>query len=159
MSNLSLKTVLVHNSVTPWMIETNLQKVGLVNRVPCAKSREKLHNSFREYACCFCKYKHCTVTYFILFVCLLKQRNNDCNDRSAKFYSLILTFSTLCVVHNLISLRKLTNPAFWFLVWSGFFYLCPRESWVAEYIPSFVAIFINITCFASWTYFQAIQAN
>ena len=114
MSNLSLKTVLVHNSVTPWMIETNLQKVRLVHRVPCAKSREKLHNSFREYACCFVNIN--TVTYFILFVCPLKQRNNDCNDRSAKFYSLILTFSTLCVVHNLISLRKLTNPAFWLLL-------------------------------------------
>ena len=114
MSNLSLKTVLVHNSVTPWMIETNLQKVGLVHRVPCAKSREKLHNSFREYACCFVNIN--TVTYFIFFVCPLKQRNNDCNDQSAKFYSLILTFSTLCVVHNLISLRKWTNPAFWLLL-------------------------------------------
>ena len=50
MSNLSLKTVLVHNSVTPLVIETNLQKVGLVHRVPCAKSREKLQNSFSEYA-------------------------------------------------------------------------------------------------------------
>ena len=150
MSNLSLKTVLVHNSVTPWMIETNLQKVRLVHRVPCAKSREKLHNSFREYACCFVNIN--TVTYFILFVCPLKQRNNDCNDRSAKFYSLILTFSTLCVVQRILHFDC-------FLVWSGFFYLCPRESWVAEYIPSFVAIFINITCFAGWTYFQAIQAN
>ena len=114
MSNLSLKTVLVHNSVTPWMIETNFQKVGLVHRVLCVKSREKLHNSFREYACCFVNIN--TVTYFILFVCPLKQRNNDCNDRSAKFYSFILTFSTLCVVHNLISVRKLTNPAFWLLL-------------------------------------------
>ena len=114
MSNLSLKTVLVHNSVTPWMIETNLQKVGPVHRVPCAKSREKLQNSFREYACCFVNINN--VTYFILFVCPLKQRKNDCNDRSAKFYSLILTFSTLCVVHNLISLRKLTNTAFWLLL-------------------------------------------
>ena len=110
MSNLSLKTVLVHNSVTPLVIETNLQKVGLVHRVPCAKSREKLHNSFREYACCFVNIN--TITYFILFVCPLKQRNNVCNDQSAKFYSLIFNFSTLYVVHNLIFLRKLTNPAF-----------------------------------------------
>ena len=62
MSNLSLKTVLVHNSVTPLVIETNLQKVGLVHRVPCAKSREKLHNSFSEYACCFVNIN--TVTFF-----------------------------------------------------------------------------------------------
>ena len=110
MSNLSLKTVLAHNSVTPLVIETNLQKVGLVHRVPCAKSREKLQNSFREYACCFVNIN--IITYFILFVCPLKQRNNVCNNRSAKFNSLILTFSTLCVVHNLIFLRKLTNPAF-----------------------------------------------
>ena len=48
MSNLSLKTVLVHNSVTPLVIETNLQKVGLVHRVPCAKSREKLQNSLES---------------------------------------------------------------------------------------------------------------
>ena len=67
MSNLSLKTVLVHNSVTPLVIQTNVQKVELVHRVPCAKSREKLQNSFSGYACCFVNIN--TVTFFnCLFV-------------------------------------------------------------------------------------------
>ena len=34
MSSLSLKTVVVHKSVTSSMTETNLQKGGLVHRVP-----------------------------------------------------------------------------------------------------------------------------
>ena len=42
MSSLSLKTVVVHKSVTSLMTETNLQKGGLVHRVLCTKSREKL---------------------------------------------------------------------------------------------------------------------
>ena len=40
MSSLSLKTVVVHKSVTSLMTETNLQKEGLVHRVPHAKSWE-----------------------------------------------------------------------------------------------------------------------
>ena len=34
MSNLSLKTVMVHKSVTSLMMDTNLRKGGLVHRVP-----------------------------------------------------------------------------------------------------------------------------
>ena len=41
MSSLSLKTVVVHKSVTSLMMETNLQKGRLVHRVPYTKSREK----------------------------------------------------------------------------------------------------------------------
>ena len=41
MSSLSLKTVVVHMSITSLMTGTNLQKGGLVHRVPCTKSREK----------------------------------------------------------------------------------------------------------------------
>ena len=48
MSSLSLKTVVVHNSVTSLMTVTNLQKKGLVHRVPCSKSREKLQELFRS---------------------------------------------------------------------------------------------------------------
>ena len=40
MLSLSLKTVVVHKSVTSLMTETNLQKEGLVHRVPHAKSWE-----------------------------------------------------------------------------------------------------------------------
>ena len=32
-----------------------------------------------------------------------------CNDQSTKFYSLILIFSTLCVIHNLVFQRKLSR--------------------------------------------------
>ena len=39
-------------------------------------------------------------------MCPFKLRN-VCNDQSVKFYSLILIFSTLCVVHDLIFPRKL----------------------------------------------------
>ena len=42
MSSLSLKTVVVHKSVTSLMTETNLQKGRLVHQVPWTKSREKL---------------------------------------------------------------------------------------------------------------------
>ena len=48
MSSLSLKTVVVHESVTSLMTEKNLQKGGLVHRVPYTKSREKLQDFFSE---------------------------------------------------------------------------------------------------------------
>ena len=58
---LSLKTVVVHNSVTSLIMATNLQKGGLVHRVPCAKSREKLQEFYRSVCVLFCKYKFCNV--------------------------------------------------------------------------------------------------
>ena len=61
MSSLSLKTVVVHNSVTSLMMETNLQKGGLVHRVPCAKSREKLQEFYQSECELFCKYNFCNV--------------------------------------------------------------------------------------------------
>ena len=48
MSSLSLKTVVVHKSVTSLVMETNLRKGGLVHRVPYTKSREKLQELFRS---------------------------------------------------------------------------------------------------------------
>ena len=60
-------------------------------------------NSFRAYACC---YVNNTVTYFNFFVCPFKF---ICKDQIVKFYSLILIFSTLCVVHDLIFQRKLSR--------------------------------------------------
>ena len=57
MSSLSLKPVVVHNSVTSLMKAKNLQKDGLVHRVPCAKSREKLQEFDRSVGVLFCKYK------------------------------------------------------------------------------------------------------
>ena len=61
MSSLSLKTVVVHKSVTSLMTETNLQKGGLVHRVPYTKSREKLQELFQSVCVLFCKYKHCNL--------------------------------------------------------------------------------------------------
>ena len=61
MSSLSLKTVVVHESVTSLMTETNLQKGGLVHRVPYTKSREKLQELFQSVCVLFCKYKHCNL--------------------------------------------------------------------------------------------------
>ena len=58
-------------------------------------------HSRKVYACCFVNN---TVTYFNLFVCPSKLRN-----RVPNFYSLILIFSTLCVVHDLIFQRKLSR--------------------------------------------------
>ena len=79
MSSLSLKTVVVHRSITSLMIEANLRKI--IN----------------------------TVTYFnLVFVPFLATRY-VCYDQSTKFYSLILIFSTLCVVHDLIFQRKLSR--------------------------------------------------
>ena len=48
MSSLSVKTVVVHTSVTSLIMETDFQKRGLVHRVPCAKSREKLREFFQS---------------------------------------------------------------------------------------------------------------
>ena len=56
MSSLSLKTVVVQKSVTSLITETNLQKGGLVYRVPCTKSREKLQELFQSVQC---EWKHC----------------------------------------------------------------------------------------------------
>ena len=61
MSSLSLKTVVVHKSVTSLMTETNLQKGGLVHRVPYTKSREKLQELFQSVCVLFFKYKHCNL--------------------------------------------------------------------------------------------------
>ena len=80
MSSLSLKNALVHKSVIALMTGTNLQKGGLVHRVPRTKSREKLQKLFQSaYACCFANIK--TVT----------------------------NFSMLCVVLDLIFQRKLSR--------------------------------------------------
>ena len=51
------------------MTETNLQKGGLVHRVPCTKSREKLQELFQ----CFVNGN--TVTHFNLLLCPFKQRD------------------------------------------------------------------------------------
>ena len=59
-----------------------------------------------ECACCFVNIN--TATYFKLFLCPFKHRD-VCYDQSAKFYSLILIFFTLCVVHDLIFQRKLSR--------------------------------------------------
>ena len=61
MSSLSLKTVVVHKSVTSLVMETNLRKGGLVHRVPYTKSREKLQELFQSVCVLFCKYKHCNL--------------------------------------------------------------------------------------------------
>ena len=59
MSSLSLKTVVVHKSVTSLVMESNLQKKGLAHRVPYTKSQEKLQELFQSVCVLFCKYKHC----------------------------------------------------------------------------------------------------
>ena len=61
MSSLSLKTVVVHRSITSLMIEANLRKGGLVHLVPYTKSREKLQELFGSVCVLFCKYKHCNL--------------------------------------------------------------------------------------------------
>ena len=48
MSSLSVRTVVVHNTVKSLMMETDLKRGGLVHRVPCAKSREKLQEFFQN---------------------------------------------------------------------------------------------------------------
>ena len=49
-----------------------------------------------------------TATYFNLFLSFLVTQY-VCYDQSAKFYSLILIFSTLCIIHDLIFQRKLSR--------------------------------------------------
>ena len=73
MSNLSLKTVAVHKSVTSLVMETNLRKEGFVHRVP--------------YTCCFVNIN--TVTYLNLFLCPFKQRHMSVMTRAPNF---ILSF-------------------------------------------------------------------
>ena len=63
-------------------------------------------NSFRVYACCFVNN---TVTYFNLFVCLFKQRDMSVMTTVPNSILLILIFSTLCVVHDLIFQRRLSR--------------------------------------------------
>ena len=43
------------------------------------------------------------------FLCVLLSDGYVCDDQSAKFYSLNLIFSTLCVFHDLILQRKLSR--------------------------------------------------
>ena len=83
MSSLSLKTVVVHESVTSLMTETNLQKGGLVDQVPYTKSREKLQELFRSVCVLFCKYKHSNL--FNLFLCPFKQRDISFMTRVPNF--------------------------------------------------------------------------
>ena len=61
MSSLSLKTVVVHESVTSLVTETNFQKGGLVHRVPYTKFREKRQKLFQRVCVLFCKYKRCNL--------------------------------------------------------------------------------------------------
>ena len=102
-SSLSLKTVVVHKSVTSLVMEKNLRKGGLVFSNLGRNSK----NYFRVYACCFVNIN--TVTYFNLFFVSFQATQYVCYDQSAKCYSLILIFFTLCVVHDLIFQRKLSR--------------------------------------------------
>ena len=61
MSSLSLKTVVVHKSVTSLVMETNLRKGGLDHRVPFTKSWEKPQELFQSVCVLFFKYKHCNL--------------------------------------------------------------------------------------------------
>ena len=65
MPSLSLKTIVVHKSVTSLVMETNLRKGGLVHRVPYTKSREKLQELFQSVCVLFFKYKHCSLFYLV----------------------------------------------------------------------------------------------
>ena len=53
-SSLSLKTVVIHKSVTSLVMETNLWKGGLVHRAPYTKSWEKLQELFQSVYILFC---------------------------------------------------------------------------------------------------------
>ena len=83
MSSLSLKTVVVHKSVTSLMTETNLQKGGLVHRVPYTKSREKLQELFRSV--CVLVVNINIAIYFNLFLCPFKQRDMSVMTRVPRF--------------------------------------------------------------------------
>ena len=48
MLSLSVKTIVVHNTVKPLMMGKSLKKGGLVHRIPCAKSRGKLQEFFQS---------------------------------------------------------------------------------------------------------------
>ena len=72
-SSLSLKTAVVHKSVTSLTMETNLQKGGLVHRVRELNLGRNCKNCFIVYACCFVNIN--TVTYFKLFLCPFKRRD------------------------------------------------------------------------------------
>ena len=65
------------------MTGTNLQKGGLVHRVPCTKSREKLQELFQSVCVLFCNYKHCNL--FNLFLCPFKQRDMSVMTRVPNF--------------------------------------------------------------------------
>ena len=96
MSSLSLKTVVIHKSVTSLVMETNIcGKEGLFIGLRILNLGRHCKNCFRVYACCFVNINTATIL--------------ACYDRSAKFYSLILIFSTLCIVHDLIFQRKLSR--------------------------------------------------
>ena len=79
MSSLSLKTVVVHKSVTSLLMETNLWKGGfrILNLGRICK------NYFRVYACCFVNIN--TATYFNLFLCPFKQRDMSVMTRVPNF--------------------------------------------------------------------------
>ena len=94
MSSLSLKTVVVYKSVTSSMTETNLQKGGLVHRVPETKSREKLQELFQSVCVLFVNIN--TVTYFNLFLCPFKQRDVSVMTR---VLNLFFNFDLLHTVH------------------------------------------------------------
>ena len=61
MLSFSLKTVVVHKSVTSLVMEKHLRKGGLVHRAPYTKSREKLQELFQSVCVLFCKYRHCNL--------------------------------------------------------------------------------------------------
>ena len=73
MSSLSLKTVVVHKSVTSLMTETNLQKEGQFIGFRILNLGRNWKNCFGVYACCFVNIN--TATYFNLFLCPFKQRD------------------------------------------------------------------------------------
>ena len=70
---LSLKTVVVHKSVTSLITEKNLQKGGLVHRVPYTKYREKLHWCINYALICFFS----PINACILRILSYKARNFD----------------------------------------------------------------------------------
>ena len=78
MLSLSPKTVVVHDSVTSLMMETNLQKGGPFHFVPYAKSWEKQQEFFQSVCVSFVNN---TVTYFNLFVCPFMLRNMSAMTR------------------------------------------------------------------------------
>ena len=82
MSNLSLNSVVVHDSGKSFTMEANLQKGRLFHRVPCVKSREKLQEFFQSVARCFVNN---TVMYFNLLACPFKPCNTSVITRVPNF--------------------------------------------------------------------------